>query len=87
MEQAGNIAEAVLGIHNVMQTAQDAAQQYMDEIRAMRDETREQCDQQLQQAQEEGAAIIKRAIQRLGVSENVLDEFLKECKESSGEST
>ena len=87
LEQSGNIAEAVLGIHDVMQTAQDAAQQYMDEIRTMRDETREQCDQQLQQAQEEGAAIIKRAIQRLGVSENVLDEFLKECKESSGEST
>lgn len=153
LEQAGNIAEAVLGIHDVMQTAQDAAQLYVDEIRAMRDETRvqcddqlqqtrvqcddqlqqtraqcddqleqtrvqchdqlqqtraqcddqlqqtraqcddqlrmtrEECDKQLQQARDEGAAIISRAVKLLGIDASVLDQFLRESKEETGDQT
>ena len=98
LEQSGNIAEAVLGIHNVMQTAQDAAQLYLDEIRAMRDETQAQCDEQLQQTQaqcdeqlqqarEEGAAIISRAVKLLGIDPSVLDLFLRESKEETGDQT
>lgn len=98
LEQSGNIAEAVLGIHNVMQTAQDAAQLYLEEIRAMRDETqakcdeqlqqtRAQCDEQLQQAREEGAAIISRAVKLLGIDPSVLDLFLRESKEETGDQT
>ena len=41
LRQAGNIAEASLAIHNVMQAAQDAASQYLEEIRAMHAETKE----------------------------------------------
>lgn len=98
LEQSGNIAEAVLGIHDVMQTAQDAAQLYVDEIRAMRDETRVQCDdqlqqtrmecdKQLQQARDEGAAIISRAVKLLGIDASVLDLFLRESKEETGDQT
>lgn len=98
LEQSGNIAEAVLGIHDVMQTAQDAAQLYVDEIHAMRDETREacddqlrktreECDKQLQQAKEEGAAIIGRAVKLLGIDASVLDLFLRECEEKTGDQT
>ena len=36
VSKAGNIAEAALEIHNVMQAAQDAATHYLEEIRIMR---------------------------------------------------
>ena len=43
IRQAGNIAEASLAIHNVMEAAQDAATQYLEEIRNMRNETERKC--------------------------------------------
>ena len=43
LRQAGNIAEASLAIHNVMQAAQDAASQYLEEIRTIKAETAENC--------------------------------------------
>ena len=42
LRQAGNIAEASLAIHNVMQAAQAAASQYLEEIRAMHAEAKEE---------------------------------------------
>ena len=48
MEKAGNLAEAVLEINNVMYAAQNAAQQYLDEIRNMRDETEAECRRMLE---------------------------------------
>lgn len=87
MEHTGNIAEAALSINNVMQSAQDAAQQYIDEIRIMRDETRAQCDEQLQLAQQKGADIIRRAIALLGIHESILDIFLRESTDNAGEQT
>ena len=61
IEQAGNIAEASLAIHNVMQTAQNAAEHYLDEIRAMHAELDAECQQIRQRAEEEAAAIVARA--------------------------
>lgn len=98
MEQAGNIAEAILGIHGVMQSAQDAAQQYIDEVRTMRDETQAECDkqrrqtqaeceEQVQQARQKGENLIRRAIALIGINESVLDVFLRESKEDAGEQT
>ena len=49
MEKAGNLAEAVLEINQVMYAAQTAAQQYLDEIRNMRDETEAECRRMLEQ--------------------------------------
>lgn len=34
MEKAGNIAKASLELHNVMQSAQDAAEHYLEEVKA-----------------------------------------------------
>ncbi|MDO4754911.1 MAG: hypothetical protein Q4A54_01095 [Parabacteroides sp.] len=34
VDKAGNIAKASLEIHNVMQAAQDAAEHYLDEVKA-----------------------------------------------------
>ena len=61
--QAGNIAEAALAVNNVMQSAQNAAQQYLDEIRTMYSELDEECHDIRKKAHEEAAVIIARAQQ------------------------
>ena len=57
LSKAGNIAEAALEIHSVMTSAQEAASLYLEEIRIMRDETREECQRILEQARKEAEAI------------------------------
>ena len=61
INNAGNIAEAALEIHNVMTSAQEAAALYLEEIRIMRDETREECLRILEQAKKEAEIITVRA--------------------------
>lgn len=67
MAQAGNIAEAALAVNNVMQHAQDAAQQYLDEIRAMHSELEEECNTIRRKAMEEAAEIIAQARREAGL--------------------
>lgn len=43
IHNAGSLAEAVLGINNVMEAAQNAANMYLDEIQAMKRETEIEC--------------------------------------------
>ena len=64
LSNAGNIAEAALEMHNVMQAAQDAAAHYLEEIRMMRQETEEQCRQLLEKAQKDADAIIAQALEQ-----------------------
>ena len=61
MSNVGNIAEASLVIHNVMQAAQAAAEQYLEEIRTIRAGTEERCQQLVQKAQQEADAILAKA--------------------------
>ena len=58
ISEAGNIAEASLEIHNVMQAAQDAAAHYLEEIRIMRAETEEQCRHLLEKARKDAEGIV-----------------------------
>lgn len=50
IEQAGSLAEAVLAVNKVMEAAQEAAQQYLDNIAAMEAETKEKCEKLLAEA-------------------------------------
>ena len=59
--QAGSIAEAALAVNDVMQTAQNAAQQYLDEIRAMHSEADAACRTIRENAQAEAEAILAQA--------------------------
>ena len=56
VSKAGNIAEAALEIHNVMQTAQDAAAHYLEEIQIRADHEYQRI---LKEAQEKAAEIIE----------------------------
>ena len=59
--KAGSIAEAALEIHNVMQSVQDAAALYLEEIRIMREETQEECQRLLENARKEADALAVQA--------------------------
>ena len=60
VSEAGNIAEAALEIHNVMQAAQDAATHYLEEMKLRCDE---ECQQILKKAKDDACAIIEKAQQ------------------------
>ena len=78
MRQAGNIAEAALSIHDVLQTAQDAATLYLEEIRAMQTETEEACRLALDKANQEASAIVERARKQYSVYDSAVEAILKE---------
>jgi cell division septum initiation protein DivIVA len=81
LREAGNIAEASLAMHNVMQSAQDAANQYLEEIRAMKQDTAEACNRILEKAKQEAAAIVARANQKHTVYDSAVDAILKEYQQ------
>ena len=58
VSKAGNIAEAALEIHNVMQAAQDAAEHYLEEIKISVNNEHQRI---LKDARTEAAAIIAKA--------------------------
>ena len=58
ISKAGNIAEAAIEIHNVMQAAQDAAEHYLSEVRLRIDEKQAQL---IKEAEDKAAAIIEEA--------------------------
>ena len=78
MGQAGNIAEAALAIHNVMQAAQDAAAQYLEEIRIMRIETEEKCQRLLEKAQKDADSIVAQAKTSFPSSDDALAAIIEE---------
>ena len=59
--RAGSIAEAALAVNNVMQSAQNAAQQYLDEIQSLYSEIDEECQKIREKANAEAAAVIQQA--------------------------
>ena len=81
LREAGNIAEAALAMHNVMQSAQNAADQYLEEIRAMKQDTAEACNRILEKAKQEAAAIVARANQKHTVYDSAVDAILKEYQQ------
>ena len=78
VSKAGNIAEAALEIHNVMQVAPDAATHYLEEIRIMRNETEEKCRRLLEKAQKDADDIIAQAKRSNPSYNSELEEIMKE---------
>lgn len=71
IQEAGNLAQAVLEINGVMETAQKAAQQYLDNIAHMEEETRQRCEQMLEDARKE-AEQIRNSVPKADVSDTSL---------------
>ena len=72
IEQAGSLAEAVLAVNKVMEAAQEAAQQYLDNIAAMEAETKEKCEKLLAEAA--ASAKIEEAVQPENTEEKSEDQ-------------
>jgi cell division septum initiation protein DivIVA len=59
LSNAGNIANAALEINDCFRSAQNAAEQYLNEIKAIREETEAERQRILAQAEAEAAAILE----------------------------
>ena len=82
LQSAGNIAEAALEINNCFRSAQNAAEQYLNEIEAIREETEVQRQRILAQAQAEAEAIITGAKKTQGDYDSAIEAILKEYGQS-----
>ena len=83
LSKAGNIAEAALEIHNVMQSAQDAAAHYLEEIQ---NKANDEYQQILKEANEKSGEILEKAQRQadeiVGKAQQQADEILARIKEA-----
>ena len=85
LSNAGNIAEAALEINNCFRNAQDAAEQYLNEIRAIREETEKERLMILEKAKSEASAIILGATETRDNYYSATEKILKEIKDNQTE--
>ena len=82
LRNAGNIADAALEINDCFRSAQNAAEQYVNEIKAIREETKAERQRILEQAQAQAAKIIASAKNTQGDYDSAIKEMSKEDKQS-----
>ena len=82
LQDAGNIAEAALTINDCFRSAQNAAEQYLNEIKAIREETEAERQRILSEAQAEAEAILAGAKKTTGDYDSAVDAILKEYGQS-----
>ena len=82
LSNAGNIADAALEINDCFRSAQNAAEQYLNEIKAIREETDTERQRILKEAKAEAEAIIAGAKNTQGDYDSAIDAILKEYKQS-----
>ena len=63
LEKAGDIAHATLEINGVMEAAQAAARQYLENMERLERQTRQRCEQMLRQTRQEAEDILQEAKQ------------------------
>ena len=85
ISNTGNLAEAALEINDCFRTAQNAAEQYLSEIKALRDSAEAERQQILMKAQMEASAIIAKATAREDRDSEInaiLQEYLQKHSEN-----
>ena len=83
LQSAGNIAEAALEINDCFRSAQNAAEQYLNEIKAIREETKAEHQRILAQAQAEAESIIAGAKEIHRDYDSAIEVNLKEFKQDN----
>ena len=78
LQSSGNIAEAALEINDCFRSAQNAAEQYLNEIKAIREETEAERQRILKEAQAQAEAIIASAKKTQGDYDSVIEAIMKE---------
>ena len=82
LSNAGNIADAALEINDCFRSAQNAAEQYLNEIKAIREEAEAERQRILAQARAEAAAIIAGAKKTQVDYDSAIEAILKEYGQS-----
>ena len=82
LQNVGNIADAALEISDCFRSAQNAAEQYLNEIKAIREETEAEGQRILSEARAEAAAIIADAKNTQGDYDSAIEAILKEYGQS-----
>ena len=82
LSNAGNIAEAALEINDCFRSAQSAAEQYLNEIKAIREETETERQRILKQARAEASEIISEAAKIRSDYDSAVENILKEYGQS-----
>lgn len=85
LNSAGNIADAALEMNDCFRSAQNAADQYLNEIKAIRAETEADRQRILADAQAEAAAIIAGAKEANGEYNSAIEAILKEYRQNQSE--
>ena len=78
ISNVGSLAEAALEINECFQNAQNAAEQYLNEIKILREEIEQERQKILTQARAEAATIIVNARKMQGDSEVSIESILRE---------
>lgn len=81
LSNAGNIADAALEINNCFQSAQSAAEQYLNEIKMIREETEAERERILAKAHAEAEAIIAGAKNPHDDYDCAINQILNEFKQ------
>ena len=82
LRNAGNIADAALEINDCFRSAQNAAEQYLNEIKAIREEIEAERQRILAEAHAEAKAIIAVAKKTQGDYDSAIETILKEYGQS-----
>lgn len=85
LSEVGNIAEAALEMNDCFRNAQNAAEQYLNEIKAMREETEAERQRILAQAQKEAEDILAKAKVTLRDDDSATEAILREIYAESFE--
>ena len=79
---AGNLAQAALEINNCFHSAQNAAEQYLNEIREIRAEAEAKRQEILDQARAQASAIISTAQKTRRDYDTAIEEILREYEQN-----
>ena len=82
LQSAGNIAEAALEINDCFRSVQNAAEQYLNEIKTIRGEIEEERQKIIAEAQAEAKSIIESARKKQDDYDSAVDAILKEYKQT-----
>ena len=82
LQSAGNIAEAALEINDCFRSAQNAAEQYLNEIETIREETEAQRQIILAKARAEASAIISKAAEIRSDYNSAVENISKEIRKN-----
>ena len=82
LNDAGNIADAALEINNCFRSAQNAAEQYLNEIKSIREEAEAERQMIIAKAKEEAEKIISESKASRGDCDSAVESILKEYGQS-----